>query len=249
MEQLKAIPPGMTIETLSESFDERPDAFVDTAAAMTKLDLIISCDTSSAHLAGALGRSVWVALKKDAEWRWLLEREDSPWYPTMRLFRQEHRGDWEGVVARMADAASALARARSPARLVAIPGAMGDLIDRITILEIKSLRLASPGQLQNVNSELRLLRNIADGHLSCDARLSALKAELAEVNSRLWDVENEIRGCEEAGDFGSRFIELARAVYKTNDRRALLKRGINLLLNSEIVEEKSYAGAGQSGTA
>ena len=248
-EQLRDIPPGMKIETSGESFDDGPDAFVDTAAAMMKLDLIISCDTSTAHLAGALGRPVWVALKKDAEWRWLLEREDSPWYPTMRLFRQEQRGDWDGVVARMADAVSALARARLPARLVAIPGAIGDLIDRITSLEIKSLRLSHPAQLQNVNSELRLLKDSAEGHLSCDARISALKAGLAEVNARLWDIENEIRGCEEAGDFGSRFIELARAVYKTNDRRAFLKRRINLLFNSEIIEEKSYAGAGQSGMA
>jgi len=96
---------------------------------------------------------------------------------------------------------------------------------------------------------LRLLKTLADRHLSGDAELSALKVELAEVNARLWDIENEIRICEEAGDFGSRFIELARSVYKTNDGRALLKRRINLLLNSEIIEEKSYTCAGQSGMA
>jgi ADP-heptose:LPS heptosyltransferase len=73
------------------------DAFIDTAAVMDNLDLIISCDTSIAHLAGALARPVWVALKYLADWRWLLDRSDSPWYPTMRLFRQSAPGDWRPV--------------------------------------------------------------------------------------------------------------------------------------------------------
>ena len=89
------------IETLGEDFDAGPDAFIDTAAAMQNLDLIITCDTSIAHLAGALGRPVWVLLKQVPDWRWLLEREDSPWYPTMRLFRQNQRGDWQEVVKRV----------------------------------------------------------------------------------------------------------------------------------------------------
>ena len=102
-EQLAALPKGMNVATLGADFDAGPDAFVDTAAAMTQLDLIVTCDTSIAHLAGALGRPVWVALKKDAEWRWLRDRDDSPWYPTMRLFRQAQRGDWSGVFATMTE--------------------------------------------------------------------------------------------------------------------------------------------------
>ena len=109
VEQLADPPPGLRVETLGEDFDAGPDAFVDAAAAMTHLDLVVTCDTAIAHLAGALGRPVWVALKKDAEWRWLRDRDDSPWYPTMRLFRQKQRGDWSGVFADMA------ARLASPA--------------------------------------------------------------------------------------------------------------------------------------
>ena len=90
------------VETLGADFDGGDDAFVDTAAAMTHLDLVITCDTSIAHLAGALARPVWVALKSDAEWRWLRERDDSPWYPSMRLFRQRTLGDWRSVFAAMA---------------------------------------------------------------------------------------------------------------------------------------------------
>ena len=92
----------LRIETLGDDFDSGPDAFVDTAAVMQSLDLVISSDTSIAHLAGALARPVWVALQHVPDWRWMLDRSDSPWYPTMRLFRQPTRGDWHGVFAAMA---------------------------------------------------------------------------------------------------------------------------------------------------
>jgi tetratricopeptide (TPR) repeat protein len=102
-EQLRAPSLGFRVETLGEEFDAGHDAFVDAAAVISHLDLVVTCDTSIAHLAGALARPVWVALKKDAEWRWLREREDSPWYPTMRLFRQPTTGDWASVFGAMAD--------------------------------------------------------------------------------------------------------------------------------------------------
>jgi Flp pilus assembly protein TadD len=91
------------VEHFGESFDAGPDAFLDTAAIMAQLDLIVTCDTSVAHLAGALGRPVWVALRHVSEWRWLDRRADSPWYPTMRLFRCGEGDDWgalfEGIAA------------------------------------------------------------------------------------------------------------------------------------------------------
>ncbi|HLW91673.1 MAG TPA: DUF6165 family protein [Roseiarcus sp.] len=240
-EQLATLPAGMKVEALGDDFDAGGDAFVDTAAAMTALDLIVTCDTSIAHLAGALGRPCWVALKKDAEWRWLRGREDSPWYPTMRLFRQARHGDWSHVFAGMASAAAPLATAQATARTIAIPGAVGELIDKITILEIKTQRLAEESKLRNVRHELELLENAREQNGVVHPRLDALKSELAEVNARLWDIENDIRICEGRFDFGETFIALARAVYRTNDRRAALKREINVLFNSAIVEEKSYA--------
>jgi hypothetical protein len=91
-------------------FDTAHGGFMDTAAIMKNLDLVITSDTSVPHLAGALGVPVWVALPYAADWRWLLDRSDSPWYPTMRLFRQKRIGDWDGVfdeikaeLARLAD--------------------------------------------------------------------------------------------------------------------------------------------------
>ncbi|MGD0143292.1 MAG: glycosyltransferase family 9 protein, partial [Rhizomicrobium sp.] len=101
VEQLRGLPPGMKVETLGENFDAGPGAFVDTAAVMESLDLVVTTDTAIAHLAGALARPVWVALKHVPEWRWLLGRADSPWYPTMKLFQQPTDDDWRSVFAAM----------------------------------------------------------------------------------------------------------------------------------------------------
>jgi tetratricopeptide (TPR) repeat protein len=100
-EQLARLPPGMKIESLGEDFDAGVDAFCDSAAVMQSLDLVISCDTALAHLAGALGRPAWLALKYVPDWRWFLKTSRSPWYPDLTLFRQPAPGDWTAVFAQM----------------------------------------------------------------------------------------------------------------------------------------------------
>ena len=113
-----APPAGLELVNLSPELRD----FADTAAAITQLDLVISVCTSVAHLAGAMGKPVWVLLHRAADWRWLTERSDSPWYPTARLFRQTRRGDWEDVIARvasaLADCSGKLERGRAPAPIV-----------------------------------------------------------------------------------------------------------------------------------
>jgi hypothetical protein len=101
LDQLDALPEGMTVETLGEEIG-RPEGFDNLAGVMANLDLIVTSDTSAAHFAGALGRPVWVALRCRPDWRWMERRDDSPWYPTMRLFRQKTHGDWDGVFAEIA---------------------------------------------------------------------------------------------------------------------------------------------------
>lgn len=96
-EQLASLAAPLEIRDLGPHWDEGPQAFLDTAAVMSHLDLVITCDTALAHLAGALARPTWLALRHVPDWRWLLERSDSPWYPSMRLFRQAQPGNWEGV--------------------------------------------------------------------------------------------------------------------------------------------------------
>jgi hypothetical protein len=95
---------GDRLEILTDAKDVSAEALLDTAAIMANLNMVISVDTMTAHLAGALGRPVWLALDDRPDWRWLLDRTDTPWYPTMRLFRQRRRGDWSTIVATMASA-------------------------------------------------------------------------------------------------------------------------------------------------
>ena len=116
----------------------------------------------------------------------------------------------------------------------------GELIDKITILEIKLQRLSDAGALANVRHEHAVLEREAK-RLAASAELAKLSADLKAVNETLWVIEDDIRDCERAKDFGPKFVELARAVYQNNDCRAALKRQINLLLGSSIIEEKSYA--------
>jgi hypothetical protein len=123
---------------------------------------------------------------------------------------------------------------------IKVPISPGELIDKITILEIKRERLTDPARRVNVDTDLASLVAARDRALRPSARLASLTAELKTVNLALWDVEDEIRRCEQAGDFGSRFIELARAVYHQNDRRSAIKRVMNELVGSARVEEKVY---------
>jgi hypothetical protein len=110
--QAETPPAGLRIEDLSTENRN----FDDTAAILSAVDLLVSTDSSPVHLAGALGRPVWTLLSFVPEWRWLLHREDSPWYPTMRLFRQPSRGDWQSVLARVAQELGATLPAAAPPR-------------------------------------------------------------------------------------------------------------------------------------
>jgi len=123
-----------------------------------------------------------------------------------------------------------------------IPISVGELIDKITILEIKAERFVEPDRLANVRRELAALQHV-ELALGLDRTdLEAAIGDLKRVNRQLWDIEDEIRECETRMDFGVRFVELARSIYKLNDERARLKKTINLLSGSALLEEKSYQG-------
>ena len=121
--------------------------------------------------------------------------------------------------------------------MIEVPVSWGEIFDKITILEIKSERMSEPAKLANVRRELALLMAKSDAVLES---IVTLKAKLKAVNEELWGIEDDIRDCEREKDFGPRFVALARAVYVTNDRRAEVKRDINIALSSGLVEEKSY---------
>lgn len=117
----------------------------------------------------------------------------------------------------------------------------GEVLDRLTILEIKSERMTDAAKLANVRHELDELAAMVVRKIPQRPEIKALHDELKDINGKLWDIEDDIRDCERAGDFGEKFVELARAVYRTNDSRAAVKRKINEALGSDIIEEKSYA--------
>lgn len=120
------------------------------------------------------------------------------------------------------------------------PVSAGELIDKITILRVKAARIGDPAKEANVRKELALLEDISARELTPSPELDDLTAQLTEINAALWDIEDGKRDCERRQDFGPAFVALARRVYVDNDRRAAVKRQINTLAGSDIVEEKSY---------
>jgi hypothetical protein len=193
-----------------------------------------------------MGLPVWVALSSAPDWRWLLGRGDSPWYPTMRLFRQKSRGDWPGVFEEMKLALCdklASGAARTPqghGKRIAIEVSAGELIDKITILEIKAEHFQDAEKLGHVRQELEMLRTIRKQTIESSPEIAEVARQLGSVNRELWQIEDALRTCEREREFGPRFVELARSVYRTNDRRCALKRRIDELAGSQFREEKSY---------
>lgn len=126
--------------------------------------------------------------------------------------------------------------------LIEAPISLGELIDKITILEIKAVNIDDAVKLKNVTHELNILNDKVGSLLDTDgqAKLAPLKQALKDINQALWIIEDDIRDCELAKDFSDKFIQLARAVYVTNDQRAAVKKEINLAFGSELIEEKSY---------
>jgi tetratricopeptide (TPR) repeat protein len=238
-EQLKTV--SFEVIDFSQELDTTSGAFMDSAAIIKNLDLVITVDSAIAHLAGALGAPVWLALAAIVDWRWMFRREDSPWYPAMRLFRQPKLGDWASVFERItAEVSKRLHGGRAGA--VVVPVSPGELIDKLTILEIKSERMTDPAKLAYVRPELAVLEKSFAESVTLVPGILPLRAELKAVNEKLWEVEDKIRRYEGSGDFEEQFVQLARSVYRHNDARAELKAKINQLLNSPIAEQKEYSG-------
>ena len=121
-----------------------------------------------------------------------------------------------------------------------VPVSPGEVLDKITILEIKSERMTEPEKVANVRAELALLKETWSQAVTEDDVIRDLHGQLKQINEALWEIEDDIRDKERVKEFDQRFIELARSVYFTNDRRSEVKKKLNLHLGSQIIEEKSY---------
>jgi Flp pilus assembly protein TadD len=208
----------------------RVNDFADTAAVMQHLDLVVCVDTAVAHLAGSLGVPVWLAVSMAADWRWLRHPETTPWYPTLRLFRQTRWGHWKDVFERIAsnvDNSSFLLRTPLPAEM-----SVGELVDKIATLEIRRSRAQDEKELQTVQIELGGLIAMHARCVKPSEDLDRLKGRLKEATLALWAVEDGIRTHEQQKDFGDRFVELARSAYQRKDERTMFKEQINLLVGS-----------------
>ena len=117
---------------------------------------------------------------------------------------------------------------------------VGELLDKISILEIKKEKIKDQNKLKFINEEFKLLKDQYDKNVKPDDKINKLFSALKEINNKLWNIENEKRLCEKNSDFGKNFIELSRNVYLNNDKRAKIKSDINKLLGSNIKEVKSY---------
>lgn len=129
---------------------------------------------------------------------------------------------------------------------ILVPISPGELIDKLTILQLKAENITDAGKLANVRHEQDVLGKVADAAFTQSEELDRLWKALYRVNADLWVIEDDIRKCEARNDFGAGFIGLARAVYVTNDERAKIKKHINVLLGSDLIEEKSYYAHGGS---
>lgn len=233
------------VHELGDDFDAGADAFLDSAAVMEELDLIISIDTSLAHLAGALGRPLWLLLSAyDHDWRWLRDRQETLWYPTARLYRKDPKGDWDALLAKMAGDLQSLVHEKcgtvSKEALPSVPMSVGELVDKMTILALKAERISEKTKLASIKKEHGYLENIWQDLQQDDGAINDLVVQLRDVNEALWDIEERIRQKEEHASFDDEFIDLARSVYQNNDKRAALKSEINDLAGSVLREEKSY---------
>jgi len=264
LEQLKSLPSDVNIHDFGEEFDNNHGRFMDTAAVIKNLDLVITVDTSVAHLAGALGKPVWVMLPSVADWRWMLNRQNSPWYPTMQLYRQHAHGDWQSVMQAIITELKPILEQHSNKQIkrsvkmetpivaqtqslaakaplaVFTEVQVGELIDKITILQIKSERIKDANKLKNIHAELSALLATCKQEIPQTEQLLQLWKELKKVNEKMWVIEDDIRDKERAREFDAKFIEIARNVYYTNDERCRIKREINMLTGSRLIEEKSY---------
>ncbi len=154
------------------------------------------------------------------------------------MFRQSKPGDWHELLERVT--AEVRVRAAKAAGVAPVaPVSVGELVDKISILAIKRERIADTVKRANVEKEYRALVETSEALALPDA-VRPLLAQIKTVNEALWEIEDDIRDCEARSDFGPRFVELARSVYKQNDRRAALKAEINRICNSSLREEKSH---------
>lgn len=202
---------------------DRDGVFLDRAAVMQHLDLIITTDTSAAHLAGGLGRPVWVILAANCDWRWMHDRSDSPWYPTMRLFRQRKLGEWGPVLEEVAEALRKFVPPHTPEPVeIIIPMSPGELLDRIVV---EQRRAATAETAAESAQELTRLQQVRNERIPDISELEPLVAELERLHDERTSVEEQLRQPGKKGRGKGKVVEkVARIGHFEVEREDLIRR-------------------------
>ena len=221
--------------TSFDNFDNGP-AFEDTIGILQNVDLLITIDTSVAHIAGLLGIKTWMILGDVYDWRWFRNERKTDWYESVELFRAKKPRNWTPVLKEIRGRLETEFNLSKKTDIPEIPISIGELFDKYSILEIKREKITNPEKLSRVNNELDKLKPITERFEISPI----LYYDLIKVNRELWDIEDRIRVLEKAHDFSGEFIKLARSVYFKNDLRGEIKSKINKYFNSDICEVKDY---------
>lgn len=211
-EQLGKLGDAFPVVNLAGRFDGVARPFLDSAAALKNLDLFVTSDTAVAHLAGALGVPVWLIVSAAPAWQWMVERPDSPWYPTMRLFRQERLGEWPPVFEGIARALAAIVPPALRVRSIGVRISAGELIERIATLELELEGRSDDPARQAARADLAHYRAIRASSVPETPELSDLAHQMSMAIRTMLAAEQFIRGCERSGDFGPEFVAQARAM-------------------------------------
>jgi tetratricopeptide (TPR) repeat protein len=218
VEQLSALGGRFQVTDFGEALDGKAGPFMDTAAILSSLDLLITCDSVLCHLAGALGKPVWVAVSFLSDWRWMHGREDTPWYPTMRLFRQTDLGDWTPVFERMTGELARLVASR-PLGETMPPESTADLYDRLARLAVERAHADAPEARERAAAEWTALAKWQDNNSRRSAALDRILKELEKVHEELFHLKCQMHTCE---PHEPDFVKLARSLGSLQERRKKL---------------------------
>jgi tetratricopeptide (TPR) repeat protein len=203
--------------------------FLETAAVIANLHLVISVDTAVAHLAGALAAPVWVALPFACDWRWLRDGEETSWYPTMRLFRQKSPGGWSDVFQRMAEALEREREKLSSRQPLAAEPSPGEILDRIGALEVCRQRIAERLEGEAIDRDLSRCRAAGARIVNEPAELVALAGEFRTIHEAIWNATEAMHRAQRSPDSGLSLNELARKVATLSQQRDDLKHRVDAL--------------------
>jgi len=263
VEQLEDISKTMEIHTFGPDLDEASGRFMDTAAIMKNLDLVITVDTSIGHLAAGLGAEVWVLLPYPADWRWMLDRDDTPWYPNMRLFRQPERGDWDSVLTRVVQElqekveaynreqhVSDLKKKRNPSlfdryahrndiRVTAqeeLPTELSNIVDTMTQRSLAIQDTRDPNHRRGLIHDHKVLQERYQPYMQSSEELKALTQQLLLINKRLWELDKEL-AAGRSSIFEESFMNLVTEIYKIQALKKMVLNQINEI--SQQLTEKA----------